>query len=47
MASLNFAPTKHAFENLKRSNLIGDIHLTGNTVIDALMYFKNEKKKKI
>ena len=44
MASLNFAPTKHAFENLKRSDLIGDIHLTGNTVIDALMYFKNEKK---
>ena len=34
---LHFAPTTLAVENLQRSGVIGEIHKTGNTVIDALL----------
>lgn len=37
LATLNFAPTSLAVENLQRSGAIGKIHHTGNTVIDALL----------
>jgi UDP-N-acetylglucosamine 2-epimerase (non-hydrolysing) len=37
LATLNFAPTSLAVENLKRSGVVGEIHHTGNTVIDALL----------
>lgn len=37
IALLHFAPTKIAVENLKKSGVTGEIHLTGNTVIDALL----------
>jgi UDP-N-acetylglucosamine 2-epimerase (non-hydrolysing) len=37
LAQLHFAPTTLAVENLKRSGVVGKIHLTGNTVIDALL----------
>ncbi|WP_267384831.1 non-hydrolyzing UDP-N-acetylglucosamine 2-epimerase [Cyanobacterium sp. uoEpiScrs1] len=37
LAQLHFAPTQLAVENLKRSGVTGEIHLTGNTVIDALL----------
>ncbi|HAC62492.1 MAG TPA: UDP-N-acetylglucosamine 2-epimerase (non-hydrolyzing) [Cyanothece sp. UBA12306] len=37
LTQLHFAPTKLAVENLKRSGVTGAIHLTGNTVIDALL----------
>ncbi|HEY9666924.1 MAG TPA: UDP-N-acetylglucosamine 2-epimerase (non-hydrolyzing) [Coleofasciculaceae cyanobacterium] len=37
LAQLNFAPTPLAVENLKGSGVIGEIHHTGNTVIDALL----------
>lgn len=37
LAQLNFAPTPLAMENLRNSGVVGDIHLTGNTVIDALL----------
>ncbi|MDY6781296.1 MAG: UDP-N-acetylglucosamine 2-epimerase (non-hydrolyzing) [Cyanobacteriota bacterium] len=37
LGQLHFAPTPLAVENLKRSGVIGEIHLTGNTVIDALL----------
>lgn len=37
LASLHFAPTTRAVENLRRSNVVGEIHQTGNTVIDALL----------
>jgi UDP-N-acetylglucosamine 2-epimerase (non-hydrolysing) len=33
----HFAPTPGAAENLRRENVRGDIHVTGNTGIDALM----------
>lgn len=37
VAQLHFAPTTKAVENLQRSGVTGEIHLTGNTVIDALL----------
>ncbi len=37
LTKLNFAPTSLAVENLQRSGVIGEIHQTGNTVIDALL----------
>jgi UDP-N-acetylglucosamine 2-epimerase (non-hydrolysing) len=37
LAQLNFAPTPAAVQNLENSGVIGEIHLTGNTVIDALL----------
>ncbi len=37
LAQLHFAPTPLAVENLQRSGVTGQIHLTGNTVIDALL----------
>lgn len=37
LAQLHFAPTTLAVDNLKRSGVTGEIHLTGNTVIDALL----------
>ncbi|ACK64559.1 UDP-N-acetylglucosamine 2-epimerase [Rippkaea orientalis PCC 8801] len=37
LTQLHFAPTTLAVENLKRSGVTGEVHLTGNTVIDALL----------
>lgn len=37
ITQLHFAPTPLAVENLRRSGVLGEIHLTGNTVIDALL----------
>ncbi|WYL97385.1 MAG: UDP-N-acetylglucosamine 2-epimerase (non-hydrolyzing) [Gloeotrichia echinulata IR180] len=37
ITQLHFAPTPLAVENLQRSGVVGKIHLTGNTVIDALL----------
>ncbi|PNW36176.1 UNVERIFIED_CONTAM: UDP-N-acetylglucosamine 2-epimerase [Euhalothece sp. KZN 001] len=37
LAQLNFAPTAAAVKNLNDSGVIGEVHLTGNTVIDALL----------
>ena len=37
LAQLNFAPTSLAVEHLKCSGIVGEIHQTGNTVIDALL----------
>ncbi|MDX2270985.1 MAG: UDP-N-acetylglucosamine 2-epimerase (non-hydrolyzing) [Cyanobacteriota bacterium] len=37
LASLHFAPTQEAVTNLSRSDVVGQIIKTGNTVIDALM----------
>jgi len=37
LAQLNFAPTPLAVENLQQSGIVGEIHQTGNTVIDALL----------
>jgi len=37
VAQFHFAPTTRAVENLQRSGALGQIHHTGNTVIDALL----------
>ncbi|WP_293334983.1 non-hydrolyzing UDP-N-acetylglucosamine 2-epimerase [Microcoleus sp. CAWBG58] len=37
LTRLHFAPTALAAENLVRSGVLGEIHRTGNTVIDALL----------
>lgn len=37
LAQLHFAPTPLAVANLKASGVLGGIHQTGNTVIDALL----------
>ncbi len=37
LTRLHFAPTALAAENLVRSGVLGQIHRTGNTVIDALL----------
>jgi UDP-N-acetylglucosamine 2-epimerase (non-hydrolysing) len=37
IAQLHFAPTFLAVENLQRSGVLGEVHQTGNTVIDALL----------
>ena len=42
LARLHFAPTEHAKENLLLENIAPEnIHVTGNTVIDALLWVKN------
>lgn len=37
LATLHFAPTRLAVENLRSENITQNVFLTGNTVIDALM----------
>lgn len=37
VTQLHFAPTSLSVENLQRSGVLGEIHQTGNTVIDALL----------
>lgn len=37
LTRLNFAPTELAVQHLQRSGVVGEIHHTGNTVIDALL----------
>lgn len=37
VTQLHFAPTALSVENLQKSGVLGEIHQTGNTVIDALL----------
>lgn len=43
LTQLHFAPTQLALENLHRSGVTGEVHLTGNTVIDALLTVAKEQ----
>jgi UDP-N-acetylglucosamine 2-epimerase (non-hydrolysing) len=43
LTQLHFAPTKLAVENLHQSGVTGEVHQTGNTVIDALLTIANQK----
>jgi UDP-N-acetylglucosamine 2-epimerase (non-hydrolysing) len=45
LARLNFAPTTKSVENLKNSGIVGEIHHTGNTVIDALLAVAQRQPK--
>jgi UDP-N-acetylglucosamine 2-epimerase (non-hydrolysing) len=37
LGQLHFAPTQRSAANLKASGVVGEVHVTGNTVIDALL----------
>lgn len=37
LAAIHFAPTRRAVDNLQSEGIVKDVHLTGNTVIDALL----------
>ncbi len=39
LAYVHFAPTKQAFLNLQREG-VGNVHLVGNTIVDAVNFFK-------
>jgi UDP-N-acetylglucosamine 2-epimerase (non-hydrolysing) len=43
LTQLHFAPTTLAVENLEKSGVTGEIHHTGNTVIDALLTVAENK----
>lgn len=43
ITQLHFAPTSLAVEHLRRSGVIGQVHHTGNTVIDALLSVANRQ----
>lgn len=43
ITQLHFAPTPLAVENLKSSGVLGEVYLTGNTVIDALLNVATKK----
>lgn len=45
IAQLHFAPTKLAVENLHKSGVTGEIHHTGNTVIDTLLTVADSQPK--
>ena len=42
ISSFNFAPTKFAEDNLKKDGVLGEVFVTGNTVIDALNMVKED-----
>ena len=42
IAELNFAPTDNAKNNLIKSDVLGEIHVTGNTVVDALCHISEK-----
>lgn len=45
IASYNFAPTKLSADNLKKESVTGEIIVTGNTVIDALLLVVEKLQK--
>jgi len=46
LSEILFAPTKNSKQNLVSENVHGKIHITGNTIIDAInMYSRISKKK--
>ncbi len=42
LSFLHFAPTATAVQHLEKSSVVGEIHHTGNTVIDALLTVANK-----
>ena len=45
ITQLHFAPTKLAVKNLQKSGVTGEIHYTGNTVIDTLLTVADRQPK--
>ena len=46
IAAINFAPTENAKQNLIKSDIFGEIHVTGNTVVDAIHQIQSLIDKK-
>lgn len=44
VSSYLFAPTAQSQDNLRTEQVLGEVHLTGNTVVDALEYIRNSSK---
>jgi UDP-N-acetylglucosamine 2-epimerase (non-hydrolysing) len=44
LASVHLCPTEQNKENLLKENIVGDIHVVGNTVLDNLLPYKKECK---
>ena len=42
LAALNFAPTKEALEHLKMEKIPGEVHITENTVVDAVVWIQGK-----
>jgi UDP-N-acetylglucosamine 2-epimerase (non-hydrolysing) len=42
ITSIHLCPTENNAENLKKENLIGDVHVVGNTVLDNLLEYKKD-----
>lgn len=47
LASFHFAPTESALRNLLREGIKQNVYLTGNTVIDALIYTLKKKNSEL
>ena len=45
LTHLHFAPTQRAVENLKKENIQASIYMTGNTVVDALLWAVEKIRK--
>ncbi len=45
LSAIHFAPTKDAVMNLKKENIVKNVYLTGNTVIDSLLYTEKRIKE--
>ncbi|MDX1977464.1 MAG: UDP-N-acetylglucosamine 2-epimerase (non-hydrolyzing) [Pseudanabaenaceae cyanobacterium bins.68] len=45
LAQLHFAPTPSAVNNLELAHVTGKVYMTGNTVIDALLYVAEQIKR--
>lgn len=41
-----FAPTENTVQNLKKENVQGEIHLTGDVMVDVLLWYMNTAQKK-
>ena len=45
-SDLLFCPTENAVENLKREGIVKNVHLTGDVMVDSLLYNKEIAEKK-
>mgnify|MGYP002833445758 CR=1 FL=1 len=45
IADMHFAPTKRTYQNLKKNGITKNVYITGNTVIDSLLYASNKVDK--
>lgn len=44
IASIHLCPTEYNKDNLEKENILGDIHVVGNTVLDSIVEYRNKIK---